>query len=252
MCFHLRGNVPIHVLVSIVHVDADIVTIAALIGDPTRANILLALMGGLSLPAGDLAMRANVSPQTASSHLSKLLDAALLSAEVRGRHRYYRLASPEVGSAIESLATITTVPSFSVQRESHRNNPLRFARTCYNHLAGTVAVKINEALHQRGFLVTEHIGQYQVTKEGRLWFEKFGIDVGQLKCSRNGFARECLDWTERRHHLAGALGTALLQRLFDLKWIARVDKTRAVRVTHKGQEQLGKLLGIEFSANTSM
>jgi DNA-binding transcriptional ArsR family regulator len=228
--------------------DADIATIAALIGDPTRANMLLALMGGLALPAGELAMCANVSPQTASSHLSKLLDAALLSAEVQGRHRYYRLASPAIGSVIESLMTLVPMTNLPGQRESQRNNPLRFARTCYNHLAGTVAVGINEALQQRGFLVTERTSRYQATEEGRLWFEKFGIDLDQIKSSRSGFARQCLDWTERRHHLAGALGTALLHRMFELKWITRIDKTRAVRVTQKGREQLGKLLELELPA----
>lgn len=210
--------------------------------------MLLALMGGLALPAGELATCANVAPPTASSHLSKLLEAKLLSAEVQGRHRYYRLASPEIGSVIESLATIAPLPNFVAQRASERNNPLRFARTCYNHLAGTLAVGINEALQQHGFLIPDRDTQYGATEEGRLWFESFGIDLDQIKLSRGGLARQCLDWTERRHHLAGALGTALLQRLFELRWIVRVDKTRAVRVTHKGQEQLGKLLGVQFKS----
>lgn len=231
--------------------DADIATIAALIGDPTRANMLLALMGGLALPAGELAMCANVAPQTASSHLSRLLDAKLLSAEAQGRHRYYRLASPEIGLAIESLAAVASLSHSHERCESKQDNPLRFARTCYNHFAGRVAVEINEAFQQHGFLLTERNKQYRLTEEGQRWFEKFGVNLDEVKSSRSGFARQCLDWTERRHHLAGALGTALLNRLFDLKWIARLDKTRAVRITHKGQEQLRKLLGIEFSANTS-
>lgn len=187
-------------------------------------------------------------PKTASSHLSKLLEAKLLSAEVQGRHRYYRLAGPEIGSVIESLATVTPLPNFVAQRASERNNPLRFARTSYNHLAGTLAVGINEGLQQHGFLIPDRDKQYRATEDGRLWFEKFGIDLNEIKPSRSGFACQCLDWTERRHHLAGAFGTALLERLFELKWIVRVDKTRAVRVTHKGREQLGKLLGITFNS----
>jgi DNA-binding transcriptional ArsR family regulator len=230
-----------------VNVDADIARVAALIGDPTRANMLLALMGGLALPAGELARCANVAPQTASAHLSKLLEGKLLSVELQGRHRYYRLTSPEIGSVIESLATVAPLPISFAQRGSERNNPLRFARTCYNHLAGAVAVEINEALQQRGFLITERNKQYRATVDGRLWFEELGIDLHNVKLSRDGFARQCLDWTERRHHLAGALGAALLERLFELKWIARVDRTRAVRVTHKGREHLGKLLGITFT-----
>ena len=114
-----------------------------------------------------------------------------------------------------------------------------------------MAVQINDAFQQRCFLVTDRNRQYRLTEEGRRWFKEFGIDVDERKIGRAGFARECLDWTERRHHLAGALGSALLNRLWALKWIAPVDKTRAVRVTHKGQEQLGKLLGIEFFANPS-
>jgi DNA-binding transcriptional ArsR family regulator/DNA-binding PadR family transcriptional regulator len=228
--------------------DADIAAIAALIGDPARANMLLALMGGLSLPAGELAMCANISPQTASSHLSKLLQAKLLSIKVQGRHRYYRLARPEVGSALESLLVIALPGPSRVRRESEQDNPLRFARSCYSHLAGRVAVEMNEAFQKRGLLVTERSGQYRLTEQGRRWFEKFGIDPAELKASRSGFARECLDWTERRHHLAGALGTVLLDRLFTLKWVVRVDKTRVVRVTHKGREELRKLLGIEFSS----
>jgi DNA-binding transcriptional ArsR family regulator len=228
--------------------DAAIATIAALIGDPTRANILLALMGGLALPAGELAMRANVAPQTASSHLSKLLEAKLLNLEVQGRHRYYSLAGPEIGSIIESLMTIAPTPKLLAQSESERNTPLRFARTCYNHLAGTVAVQICQAFQEHGLLVTAGNKQYGVTADGRLWFERFGIILDEIKSSHSGFARQCLDWTERRHHLAGALGTVLLQRLFELKWIVRVDRTRAVHITYKGQEQLSKLLGVKLNA----
>jgi DNA-binding transcriptional ArsR family regulator len=227
--------------------DADIATIAALIGDPARASMLIALMGGLTLKAGELARCANISPQTASSHLSKLLKAKLLSTKVQGRNRYYRLSSSEVASAIESLLAIAPLAPSRPRRESEQGDRLRFARTCYNHLAGRVAVEINEAFQRKGLLVTGRNGQYRLTEEGRLWFEKFGIDLLELKVSRSGFARECLDWTERRHHLAGALGTILLEKLFTLKWVVRVDNTRAVRVTHKGREELGKLLGIEFS-----
>lgn len=227
-------------------VDGDIATIAALIGDPARANMLLALMGGLTLPAGELARCANISPQTASSHLSKLLKAELLSTKVQGRNRYYRLSSSEVASAIESLLAIAPRASSHARRESEQGNPLRFARTCYNHLAGRVAVEMNEAFQKRGLLVTAPNGQYRLTEEGRRWFEKLGIDLAELKASRSGFAREYLDWTERRHHLAGTLGTVLLNRLFKLKWVVRVGETRAVRVTQKGKGELGKLLGINL------
>ncbi len=226
--------------------DEDISAVAALIGDPTRARMLQALMGGIALPAGELAMCANVAPQTASAHLAKLVEGRLLSAEVQGRHRYYRLASPEIATAIEALASVAPRLKTRERLEFEQANPLRFARTCYSHFAGTLAVDINDAFQQRGFLVPAHNRQYRITPDGRLWFEKLGVDVAQIKSGRSGFARQCLDWTERRHHLAGALGTALLQQFFELKWMAQIGKTRAVRVTHKGQEQLSKLLGIRF------
>lgn len=226
--------------------DADISAIAALIGDSTRAQMLWALMGGLARPAGELAMHANVAPQTASAHLSKLLEAELLRAEVQGRHRYYRLAGPQVGTVIEALATLAPRTKEPVRPKANETNPLAFARTCYSHLAGTLAVQVNDALQQRGILAPERDNHYCVTKEGRIWFKKLGVDIAQLRSNGRELARECLDWTERRHHLAGALGTALLQRFFEMKWVARMDKTRAVRVTSKGQEELRKLLGVDF------
>jgi len=226
--------------------DKDVSAVAALMGDPTRANMLLALMGGLALPAGELAMSANVAPQTASAHLSKLVQGRLLRAEVQGRHRYYRLAGAGIAAAIEALAAVAPRRTTDDRRESEQPNPLRFARTCYSHFAGTLAVEINDAFQQRGFLLPIQERQYRITTDGRRWFEKLGIDIVEMKSGRGGFARQCLDWTERRHHLAGALGTALLERLFELKWLARIGKTRAVRVTHKGQEQLNRLLGIRF------
>ncbi len=226
--------------------DKDVSAVAALIGDPTRANMLLALMGGLALPARQLAISANVAPQTASAHLSKLVQGKLLSAEVQGRHRYYRLASAEIAAAIEALATVAPRRGTDDRRESEPPNPLQFARTCYSHFAGALAVEINDALQKRGLLVPTQDRQYRITADGRLWFEKLGIDIAEMNSGRSGLARQCLDWTERRYHLAGALGTALLEQLFELKWLARIGKTRAVRVTHKGQEQLSKLLGIRF------
>ncbi len=233
--------------------DGNISAVAALIGDPSRARMLLALMGGLALPAGELAMCANVAPQTASAHLAKLVEGKLLCAEVQGRHRYYRLAGPEIAAAIEALGTAASGPGGQSKYQTKDRdefeavlNPLRYARTCYSHFAGTLAVEINDALQQRGFLVPGEEKRYRVTADGQLWFEKLGIDFEKIKSARSGLARQCLDWTERRHHLAGALGTALLEQFFELKWMARIGKTRAVRVTHKGQEQLGKLLRIRF------
>ena len=226
--------------------DVDISAIAPLIGDSTRAQILWALIGGLARPAGELAMSANVAPQTASAHLAKLLEGKLLTAEVHGRHRYYRLASPEVAAVIEALATVAPRTSRLDRQKAEESNPLAFARTCYNHLAGTLAIQITNALQERGVLIPARDKQYRVTDEGELWFKEFGIDIEELPHRSNTLARQCLDWTERRHHLAGALGAALLQRLLQMRWVARLEKTRRVRLTIKGQEELRRLLGIDL------
>ena len=231
--------------------DPDISAVAALIGDSTRARMLWALMGGLALPAGELAMSANVAPQTASAHLSRLLEGKLLRAEAQGRHRYYRLASPEIATAIEALANVAPRAKVHIQQETDSSNPLRFARTCYNHFAGTVAVRINDALQDRRLLALSRGKEYRLTSEGQRWFKELGIDIETMKSRRCVFARPCLDWSERRHHLAGTLGTALLQRFFELKWVVRIDKTRALRVTYEGQEQLSKLLAINFKPRSS-
>ena len=205
-------------------------------------------MSGLSLPAGELAKSANVAPQTASEHLSRLLQGKLLSAEIQGRHRYYRLASSQVATIIEALALIAPQTNDPVRQTTPLNNPFRFARTCYNHLAGTLAVQIAEALQEGGLLAPARDNDYALTNQGRVWCEEWGIGLEQIKSGRGAFARACLDWTERRHHLAGRLGTALLQRLFELKWVVRIDKTRIVRVTTRGQEHLHQLFGIEFKS----
>jgi DNA-binding transcriptional ArsR family regulator len=235
--------------------EKDISAVAALMGDRTRANMLMALMGGIALPAGELAMCANISPQTASAHLAKLVEGKLLCAEVQGRHRYYRLAGPEIAGAIEALGAIAPRQTKTDERQAgnghESENPLRYARTCYSHFAGALAVEINDAFHKRGLLAPAAEKQYRVTTDGQRWFEKLGIDINRIKSSRAGLARQCLDWTERRHHLAGPLGSALLEQFFVLKWMARIGKTRAVRVTHKGQERLTRLLGIRFRRSSS-
>lgn len=221
----------------------EVSSIAALIGEPKRATMLVALLDGRALPAGELAFQANVAPQTASEHLSKLLEGKLLVVETQGRHRYYRLAGPEVADAIEALAGLVPAPKPTMRGELGRDRELMFARSCYNHLAGKAAVVLNEALQRRGFLVDAPGKEYHLTDSGRLWLEEFGVQFDKRSLKR-GFARPCLDWTERRYHIAGALGAAMLHRMFELKWLVRIDDTRAVRFTVKGQEELGRSLDI--------
>ncbi|MGA2964218.1 MAG: helix-turn-helix transcriptional regulator [Candidatus Korobacteraceae bacterium] len=227
--------------------DESISSVAALMGDATRARMLLALLDGVALPAGELAMCANVAPQTASAHLSKLLEAKLLTLESQGRHRYYRLANAEVAAAMESLAAVAPPPRIVKHASSERLRRLCFARTCYSHLAGKLATDLNEALQRRGLLAPEGSKSYRVTEQGGAWFRELGIDLSIRHADRPDFARACLDWTERRHHLAGPLGTSLLRRLLELKWLVRMNEPRAVRVTHEGQRQLETCLGIKMA-----
>lgn len=220
---------------------------ANLLGDPGRAAILLSLMDGLALPAGELASIANVAPQTASGHLARLIDGGLLSVERQGRHRYYRLSSPEVADAIEALLVVTarpksqerTVPTHTVTAGS-----LAHARTCYAHLAGWLGVQIAKELEHRGLLRASGAKLYTMSPSGRIWFQSLGIDIPEGTRARDQFARRCLDWTERRHHLAGTLGCAMYKRLLELRWVVPIRDTRAVRVTLEGKSRLWELLRI--------
>src|ERR1044072_2956522 len=201
--------------------EPKIAEIAALMGEPSRATILVALLGKEALPATELASRASISPQTASSHLSKLVAGRLLSVEQHGRHRYYRLASDQVGRAIESLALIAAPPRAAESaQEDERLKEVRYARTCYDHLAGKIGVSIAGALEERKFLVRSG-RNYEVTESGNEWFRKLGIDSDSLRASRRAFALQCLDWSERQYHISGALGAELLNRMLGLNYIAR-------------------------------
>lgn len=225
--------------------DANIASPAALIGDPVRAAMLQALQDGRAQPAGALAWAAGVTAQAASNHLSKLVDGGLLSVEREGRHRYYRLASAEVAHAIEALSAIAApVRSLEVPR-SPKARALRDARCCYGHLAGRLGVKVADALVARGLLTPTDDKLYEVTDEGRAWFAELGIDVVALASPR-GVARRCLDWTERRHHLAGPLGVKLLAAMSERGWLTLEAKGRAVRLTGEGAAVLRDLLGVSL------
>lgn len=218
---------------------------ANLLGDPGRAAIVLSLMDGLALPAGELASIANVAPQTASGHLARLIDGGLLSVERQGRHRYYRLSSPEVADAIEALLVLTARPKSREKTGTTHTvtaGSLAHARTCYAHLAGWLGVQIAEELEHRGLLRVSGPKHYSVTLAGRSWFQSLGIEIPDSMRVPDKFARRCLDWTERRHHLAGPLGCAMYKRLGELRWLVPIRGTRAVRVTLEGQSHLWELL----------
>jgi DNA-binding transcriptional ArsR family regulator len=218
----------------------DIALKAALIGDPARANILAALMGGQALTASELAREAGVTPQTASGHLAQLLDGGLLGVEKQGRHRYYRLAGPDVGGALEALMHLAVEADQRRVRTGPRDPALRAARVCYDHLAGARGVELFARLCDERLVALEG-GLVSVTAKGEEWFGAFGIDVAQLRRSKRPLCRTCLDWSERRFHLAGSLGSRMLERLFELDFVRRVEATRIVRFTPRGDAAFAQL-----------
>jgi hypothetical protein len=198
----------------------------------------------LDLERGSSFRQDSIAPQTASSHLSKLVSERLLAVEQQGRHRYYRLANIHVADAIEALLSITPRLTRSSGRPDVPMRPVEYTRTCYAHLAGRLAVEIADALRKRDCLRAGALKQYKVTRAGRVWFEEFGIPIAETQTRRPRFARQCLDWTERRHHIAGDLGSAMLRRFQELKWIAANRDTRGVRVTQEGELRLWELLAV--------
>jgi DNA-binding transcriptional ArsR family regulator len=224
--------------------DADISEPAALLGDPTRAAFMLELSEVDALPAAELAALAGVTASTASIQLAKLVEGGLLTVERHGRHRYYALADPAIATAIEALAVIAPRRPARSLRQARMGSDLQAARTCYDHLAGALGVALFEALLARR-VVTEGL---EPTKAGARRLAQLGIDVVELSAGRRPLARRCLDWSERRHHLAGALGAALATRFFELGWIERLPTSRAVRVTPKGREGLARNLSVRLAA----
>ena len=216
------------------------------LADPARAAILLSLMDGSSQPTGELQVAANISPSSASIHLSKLVNAKVLSVVKRGRLKYYRISSAAVAHAIEAL-TVIALPGVAIRQVARSSiNPFAFARTCYDHLAGKLGVEIVSALQSQGIIrPTGHI--FEVGDDGREWLLDFGIDCGPLLAERRLFATQCLDFTERRYHLGGALGSAFLSRMFQLEWLAISRVPRSVRLTVKGRVELNRRLNLEFS-----
>jgi DNA-binding transcriptional ArsR family regulator len=216
---------------------ANIAAVAALMADPSRAAVLAELTDGRALPPSELAEVAGVSRSTISEHLAKLERAGFLSVERGGRHRYFRLAGPEIAEAVEALAALA--PRFPVRslRQSNRAGALGAARTCYGHLAGRLGVGITEAMQDRGLLRRE-AEVFLLTGDGDGWLRELGLE----KPPRAG--KTCNDWSERRPHLAGRLGVALARRLFELEWLERTEPARAVRVTAVGRRELGERLGI--------
>lgn len=225
--------------------DATIAPITALLAEPARLAMLAALGDGRALPAGELARRARVTPQTASSHLNRLIEGGLLRVEQQGRHRYYRIAGPRVVQTLEALALLGEdyTAGAPCDEGSRISSELRFARLCYNHLAGTLGVRLAEALAAGGLIVCREGGTV-ISDRGRAALAQFGVDLAALKPNGRPLLRRCLDWTERRHHLAGPLATALARRLLELRWIEPRPSSRAIRLTAAGRAGLREQFGM--------
>lgn len=215
-------------------------SIAALIGDPARANILTALMDGRALTVSELAEAAGVTIQTASGHLSKLDAAGLLKAEKQGRHRYFRLSGSDVGEVLEGLMGLAQRTGAVRVRTGPKDAALRTARVCYDHLAGEKGVAMLDAMLARGLMADED--DLRLTREGRAFAAGFGIDVAALEQGRRPLCRSCLDWSERKSHLAGALGAAMLDEIVRRGW-ARREAGRVVKFSPDGAQQFDQTFG---------
>jgi DNA-binding transcriptional ArsR family regulator len=241
--------------------DADIAPIGALIGDPTRARVLMALTDGRALPASRLAAEAGVAPSTVSEHLARLLAAGLVTMHPEGRSRFYRLSSAEVAEALEALARIAPDQPIRSLRQGSHARALREARTCYNHLAGRLGTGLltgflrdgllagGDGQHHQDRAVHDRLSgpgrdlSYRLTGHGEDVLSQLGLDLDAV-LARWPAVRYCLDWSEQRHHLAGPLGTALAGRLFALGWVRRTQRRRVVQVTDLGQQKLPEVLGL--------
>lgn len=216
--------------------------ISSLIGEPARAIMLWRLLDGRAYTAGELATSSGISPQSASNHLNKLLSGKLVKIEKQGRYRYYKLAGDEVAYAIESMASLipAEVRGISKQHDVVKSG-VKYARTCYDHLAGTVGVQITKSLLELKIIVDKE-NTYEITSTGSQWFKSIEIDTNEVKLSRRSFVRKCLDWSEREHHIAGALGASMLSVFLKKDWVRRKSHSREVVITYSGKEHFDKLL----------
>lgn len=212
----------------------DIARIAALIGDPARANMLTALMSGKALTATELAHEAGVSLQTASSHLSKLNDSGLLRYRKQGRHKYFSLANDDVARLLENLMGLAAGVGHLRSRTGPKDAALRKARVCYNHLAGDMGTYLFDAMVKKRYLRQDQ-DDLILTEVGAVFVRSFGVDLDALSAKKSPLCRECLDWSERRSHLAGSLGRAFLSRMEDLGWARRDQQSRAVHFSRDGR-----------------
>jgi DNA-binding transcriptional ArsR family regulator len=216
--------------------EDQFIKVASLLGDPTRAVIMWALLDGKAFTATELAIAANTSPQNISMHLAKLLEAGLLCVEKQGRHKYYRFSNKEVAYAIEAMASL--IPPVMLQKKnSEKHSPIKHCRTCYDHLAGKIGVAVAESLVEQSILLDSE-AKLEVTSKGVKWFSDFGINIEEIKKQRRLFLKPCLDWSERKNHIAGSLGASLLDKMIADDWLRRTKDSRAIQITGKGEKEL--------------
>ncbi|MGE7676126.1 ArsR/SmtB family transcription factor [Lysinibacillus sp. NPDC094403] len=215
-------------------INPNMAEIASLLGETSRATMLASMMDGRFHTASELAYMAAIKPQTASFHLAKLVDGKLVKVEKQGRHRYFQLADEEIAHLLESFLAISPPPEVRSLKQSSQMKLLQGARTCYDHLAGKLGVQLTESLVNAGYLQLEE-KEFLITAKGAQFFTDFGLDLDDLKRKRRSFSHACLDWSERRYHLAGALGQGILTHLFSLGWVTRVPSIRAIKVTEQGR-----------------
>ncbi|MEE9454112.1 MAG: helix-turn-helix domain-containing protein [Paracoccaceae bacterium] len=218
----------------------NITTIAALIGDPARANMLTALMSGKALTASELANEAGVTPQTTSAHLAKLLHGGMVSARKQGRHKYFTLANNHVADLLEQMMGLAAHSGHMRLQTGPKDPAMRFARACYNHLAGERGVHMYDYLMQNACLEISN-GDLSLTMQGRTLMQSIGIDLRQLETARRPLCKPCLDWSARRNHLGGALGVALLTQFEALSWVKRTESSRIVSFTARGKAEFARL-----------
>lgn len=222
----------------------DVTKTAALLAVPTRMTMVYALAGGVALPASELAYRAGITPQTASHHLALMVQAELLVVERCLRYRYYRLANPTVVDAIENLLALSSLPPIRDRRDRTTIDRLHVARSCYDHLAGRIAVSLADALQEKEWIILQE-RDFHVTGAGEARFKDLGLDITALRQQQRHFARRCIDWSERRPHIGGALGAAMMARLQEMGWIKKKTGDRKVSVSSTGQTEFWKLFGID-------
>ncbi len=223
--------------------ENNFISVASLLCEPSRAKIVWNLLDGRAYTASELALVSDLSPSSVSNHLSKFLSGNILRVDVQGRHRYYSFANSDVAYAVESLANLANENLPPKLNKKLVKTGVKYCRTCYDHLAGYVGVTITEAMVEQGFLIkSENI--YLVTKKGWNWFLQFGISENSLEKSRRPLTRQCLDWSERRPHLAGHLGAIFLEKMLENNWLKKVEFSREIVITSKGSQSINDLLGV--------